>query len=204
MLKIGLTGGIGSGKSAASSHFETLGIRVIDADIVAREVVEPGTSALNQIATHFGKDILLESGELDRRQLRSVIFNNSDEKAWLEKLLHPIIRTSIIEQLNTANSSYAVLVSPLLFETDQHSLVDRTLLIDVPESIQVERASQRDDTNPDQIKAIMAQQMSRACKLEKADDIILNDKDLPTLRQNVETLHQYYLELSHGQNRPQG
>lgn len=196
MLIIGLTGGIGSGKSAASEHFETLGIKVVDADVVAREVVEPGTAALNEIAAHFGASVITESGELDRKAMRALVFSNPEKKKWLETLLHPIIRQETIRQLESAAPPYAILVSPLLFETDQHQLVARTLLIDVPEALQVARASSRDDTSEEQIKAIIAQQMSRECKRQKADDIIVNDQDLAHLRDQVEAIHQRYLELA--------
>lgn len=194
-LIIGLTGGIGSGKSAASACFEALGITVVDADIVAREVVEPGRPALASIENHFGSDILLDDGNLNRARLREIIFTSPEEKAWLEQLLHPLIREEIIQQLNPAQSDYAILVSPLLFETDQHSLCTRTLLIDLPVEMQIDRASQRDNNDEDQIKRIIASQMSRECKLEKADDIILNDQDLDHLKQAVSKKHQYYLEL---------
>src|SRR3989338_6241173 len=143
MLKIGLTGGIGSGKTAATDHFQQLGIAVVDADVVAREVVVPGSPALAQIAEHFGAQILDHSGALDRAQLRKIIFSNPSEKSWLETLLHPLIRTEILRQLEQAHSPYAILVSPLLFETGQHLLVDRTLLIDAPEALQVSRATAR-------------------------------------------------------------
>lgn len=198
--RIGLTGGIGSGKTAASDYFETLGVTVVDADIVAREVVEPGTPALASIAQHFGGDILEPSGRLDRASLRTIIFRDAQEKKWLEALLHPIIRTEITQQLSTATSAYSILVSPLLFETDQHCLVHRTLLIDLPVEQQIERASKRDGAEEAQIRAIIAQQMSRACKIEKADDIIVNDKDLDALHAEIRRIHQHYLELAHAQN----
>lgn len=190
---IGLTGGIGSGKTAASDYFEKLGIVVVDADVVAREVVEPGKPALTQIADHFGADILTTDGQLDRRQLREIIFKDPKAKTWLESLLHPLIRDEIIAQLTQAKSAYAILVSPLLFETNQHELVKRTLLIDVPEDTQVERASQRDDANDEQIKSIIAAQMSRSCKRDKADDIIVNDRDLAYLYQQIDAQHAAYL-----------
>ena len=202
MLIIGLTGGIGSGKSAASEHFERMGIIVVDADIVAREVVEPGCPALAKIASHFGDDILLASGSLDRPRLRQLIFKSKEQKIWLESLLHPIIRDEIIHQLKTSTSPYTLLVSPLLFETKQHELVNRSLLIDAPKALQIERASQRDDVTRNQIETIIASQMTRECKIEKADDTILNDNDLGALQQEVERYHTHYLELSYELNRP--
>lgn len=196
MLTIGLTGGIGSGKSAASSAFESLGVTVVDADIVAREVVEPGTEALSHIGEHFGQDVITSSGELNRASLRALIFSDPEHKNWLEALLHPIIRQEIVSQLAQSKSEYSILVSPLLFETDQHLLVERTLLIDVPRALQIERAANRDNNSREQIEAIIAQQMSRECKIERADDIILNDKDLASLEREVSKFHSHYLELA--------
>lgn len=199
MLKIGLTGGIGSGKSAASEHFQHLGITVVDADIVAREVVVPGSPALAQIVAHFGAQILDASGALDRAQLRQIIFAHPAEKSWLEALLHPLIRDEILRQLEQARSPYAILVSPLLFETGQHLLVDRKLLIDAPESLQIARACARDNNSEQSIRNIMASQMPRAQKLAMADDVICNDRDLASLQANVVTLHHTYLDLAHEQ-----
>jgi len=196
MLIVGLTGGIGSGKSSASELFEQLGVQVIDADIVAREVVEFGSPALNSISEHFGSDILDKQGALDRSKLREIIFSNPDQKDWLEKLLHPIIREQIISQLGLAQSPYAILVSPLLFETDQHELVTRTLLIDIPIDLQIKRASKRDDANAAQIQKIIASQLPRQCKIDQADDIICNDQDLEHLKQRVEKQHTCYLTLA--------
>ena len=196
MLIVGLTGGIGSGKSAASSIFEELGILVVDADVVAREVVEPGKPALATIAKQFGADILEESGKLNRTKLREIIFSDPNAKRWLEALLHPIIRSEIIRKLAQAESPYAILVSPLLFETDQHTLCTRTLLIDAPEELQIERASKRDDSSIDGIKKIIAVQMPRNIKQKHADDIILNDNNEQHLERMVDSQHQRYLELS--------
>ena len=196
MLKIGLTGGIGSGKSAAAKMFESLGIRTIDADIVAREVVEPGTHALKRISEHYGSDILNELGELNRAKLRHIIFSDTREKSWLEDLLHPLINESISDQLNRVNSAYAILVSPLLFETNQDDLVDRTLLIDLDTERQIERACARDQADTKHIQRIIDSQMSRDKKLALADDIICNDKDFAHLQKEVEQMHHYYLTLT--------
>lgn len=196
MLIVGLTGGIGSGKSAASAIFEKLGIHVVDADVVAREVVEPGRPALATIAKQFGADILEESGNLNRTKLREIIFSDTNAKRWLEALLHPIIRSEIIRQLAQAKSPYAILVSPLLFETDQHTLCSRTLLIDAQEELQIERASKRDDSSIDGIKKIIAVQMPRDIKQKHANDIILNDGSEEHLEHMVDLQHLRYLELS--------
>jgi len=199
MWTVGLTGGIGSGKSAASALFEQFGICVIDADVVAREVVEPGRPALATIAEHFGPDILDARAKLDRSKLREIIFSNPDEKNWLESLLHPLIREEITSQLKRAHSPYAILVSPLLFETDQHQLVNRTLLIDLPKKLQLSRAAARDNSNIEQIQKIIENQLSRECKIDKADDIISNMQDFAYLREEVERQHLHYLELAHEQ-----
>ncbi|WP_323815325.1 dephospho-CoA kinase [Cellvibrio sp. NN19] len=195
-LIIGLTGGIGSGKSEASKRFAERGILIVDADIVAREAVEPNSFALKQISDHFGKDILNTSGELNRSKLRAIIFSNPSEKTWLESLLHPIINASIRQQLANASSAYAILASPLLLETKQFELVDRILVIDVDEQLQIERASQRDNNKPDQIKAIMQTQLSRQERCARADDIILNNGNIAALDEQVEKLHQLYLTLA--------
>ena len=200
MLIIGLTGGIGSGKTAASDIFESLGVNVVDADVVARQVVEPGSSALKAIVEHFGNNILQDDNYLDRAKLRAIIFSQPSEKQWHENLLHPIIRQEIKKQLNNSSSSYAILVSPLLFETDQASLVSRVLLIDVPPDTQLIRASKRDNNSIEQIQKIIDNQSPRNVKLKKSDDIICNDKDLTALEEKVKEQHAFYLELAHEQN----
>ena len=191
---VGLTGGIGSGKSAASAWFETQGITVVDADVVAREVVEKGQPALKQIQQHFGDWVLLENGELDRRALREHIFKEPNARQALEKITHPAIRESIIRQLDAADSPYVVLVSPLLFETNQHQLTQHTLLIDATETLQIHRASQRDGQTVEQIHKIIQAQMPRAEKQRLANDIVLNDGHLDHLYNKLEVLHQQYLK----------
>ena len=193
---VGLTGGIGSGKSEISRRFQALGITVIDSDEVARQVVEPSCPALQTIATHFGKNILNINGTLNRAQLRQIIFANAQEKLWLENFLHPIIREETILQLRSAKSIYVILASPLLLETTQHQMVDRVLVIDTDEELQLVRASERDQNNREQIAKIMATQMSRTDRRAKADDIIFNHGDLAELDQQVKKLHVHYLKLS--------
>jgi dephospho-CoA kinase len=193
---IGLTGGIGSGKSAATECFAALGIDIVDADIVSRQVVLRGSEALTKIAGHFGDSILLQDGTLDRRALRDRIFKDPDEKLWLESLLHPLIRREIEHQLRIGNSRYAILVSPLLLETNQHALTDRVLVIDAPEQQQINRTSARDKTTPAAVESIMKAQMSREERLSKADDVIVNDADLSHLQREVERLHRQYSEIS--------
>ena len=195
-LIIGLTGGIGSGKSEASARFSARGILVVDADVVAREVVEPGKTALVQISQHFGIGILDSAGRLNRSKLREIIFSDPSEKQWLELLLHPIINTDIRHQLANASSTYAILSSPLLLETQQFQLVDRVLVIDTSEQLQIERASQRDKNNEAQIKAIMHTQLSRQERCARATDIIQNHGTRAELDAQVEKLHHLYLELA--------
>lgn len=193
---LGLTGGIGSGKSAASQWFEQQGICVVDADIVAREVVEPLQPALKQIQDAFGDWVLDEHGELNRRALREHIFANPDARKTLENITHPAIRESIIHQLQSATSPYVVLVSPLLFETNQHLLTHHTLLIDASEELQIERASQRDTQSIDQIRQIIKVQMPRSAKQNLANDIVINNGSISDLHQQLEPLHQKYLTKS--------
>jgi dephospho-CoA kinase len=196
MLVIGLTGGIGSGKSAVSDLFEQKGIHVVDADIAAREVVEPDTPALKKITEHFGQEILTTEGRLDRPKLREIIFNNPDEKSWLEALLHPLIADCIHCKLTDSNTPYTLFVSPLLLETQQKNFCDRILLVDAPESVQILRTIKRDNNDEALVKSIINSQMPRDKRVALADDIILNDKDLLHLEKSVDKLHATYLKLA--------
>lgn len=195
-LIVGLTGGIGSGKSAASAWFEQQGITVVDADIVAREVVEAGSPVLQQLVQSFGDWVLLDNGELNRRALRQHVFSHQDARQTLNQITHPAIRQSIIQQLEQATSPYVILVSPLLFESQQNQLTSRTLLIDASVELQIERASQRDGQSLEQIQSIIAAQMSREQKQALADDIVLNDGELEHLYAQLRPLHLHYLALS--------
>ena len=198
MFIVGLTGGIGSGKSTIAQHFIELGITCIDADLTAREVVQPGEPALDAISQYFGTTILLADGSLDRRKLREDIFANPSARAWLNELLHPLIRQRMLQQCQQANSPYCILMVPLLFENNLQSLVQRTLVIDVDEATQIRRTMQRDKTTEAQVKAIIAAQCPRQQRLMLADDVIANgDEVTPLQRQNaVNTLHQTYLLLA--------
>jgi dephospho-CoA kinase len=195
-LIIGLTGGIGSGKTVASDYFASLGVTVVDADIAARIVVERGQPALEEINLHFDGKILTDSGDLNRAKLREKIFSDPAEKKWLEQLLHPLIRKEIQTQLLGSTSPYTILVSPLLIETDQYLLADRVLLIDAPESEQVQRTTQRDNNSAEQVEAIMANQASRDVRKNKADDIIINDSTLESLYKKIDQQHTTYLKIS--------
>ncbi|MDD1966753.1 dephospho-CoA kinase [Pseudomonas putida] len=196
---LGLTGGIGSGKSAAAQCFVDLGVHLVDADNAARWVVEPGRPALARIAEHFGAGVLQADGRLNRAALRELIFKDPQQRAWLEGLLHPLIREEIRDYLARAESPYAILVSPLLLETTQHQMVQRVLVIDVPEALQIERTVLRDKTNEEQVRAILKAQTTREHRLSQADDVIVNDRDPAWLKSEVERLHHFYLTLRGGQ-----
>lgn len=186
---VGITGGIGSGKSAVTDYLEAKGITVVDADKVARVVVEPGTSGLAAIAEHFGKDILLPDGGLNRAELRKVVFDNPDERKILERITHPNIREEIARQLSKATSPYVVLASPLLLESGQNSFANYVVVIDVPESVQLSRTMARDDNSEQLVKSIMAAQLDRKTRLSRADTSISNDCTLEELYIRVDDLH---------------
>lgn len=192
-LVIGITGGIGSGKSAVTDRFEKHGITVVDADKAARVIVEPGRPALQSIAEHFGNTILLPDGTLDRAALRTKVFADDNERRWLEQLTHPLIGQEILDQLAAATSPYSILSSPLLLETSQKSLTDLVVVVDVPEDIQLSRTVARDDNDEAQVKRIMAAQMARSERLEKADIVIDNNRTLAELDEVVAELHGEFL-----------
>ncbi len=196
---LGLTGGIGSGKSAAAQHFIELGVHAVDADHAARWVVEPDRPALAQIVAHFGAGILQADGQLDRAAMRAQIFQHPEQRRWLEALLHPLIRQEIIRNLAKAESTYAILVSPLLVESGQHLLTQRVLVVDTPEQLQLLRTMQRDHASAEQVQAILKAQASREERLRHADDVLLNDRDINWLQAEVERLHHFYLTLRTGQ-----
>ena len=193
-LVIGITGGIGSGKSAVTRCFEGLGITVVDADIAARIIVEPGGTALAAIAGHFGDDILLADGSLDRAALRERVFSDSAQRLWLEQLTHPLIGQEIRRQLDSARSPYAILSSPLLLETSQREMVDCVVVVDVPEALQLQRASARDANSEEQIRRIMAAQMPREQRLALADIVIDNSRSLAELDTVTGELHKEFLQ----------
>ena len=196
MFVVGLTGGIGSGKSTVARLFADQGINSIDADNLSREVVAPGTPALRQIVEHFGTEILLDRSVLDRSRLRRLVFDEPEERKWLEKLLHPLIADQIQLGIQQCSSNYCLLVSPLLLETDQHKLVDRILVVDVSEETQITRTQERDGGDIVTTRAIIAAQMKRETRLQKADDVLNNEQSLATLREAVERLHDRYLQMA--------
>lgn len=196
---LGLTGGIGSGKSAVAEHFVELGVDLIDADQAARWVVEPGRPALAAIAEHFGEQVLQADGQLNRSALRERIFTEPAQRRWLESLLHPLIAQEVAQFLARAQSPYAILVSPLLIESGQYKLTQRVLVVDVPKQLQIERTMRRDQLSVEQVQAILAVQATRTERLRHADDVLTNDRDLTWMRSEVERLHAFYLTLNGGQ-----
>lgn len=199
---VGLTGGIGSGKTTVANLFQQhFNIDIVDADIIAREVVEPNTVGLKAIVAHFGQEILTQDGQLNRALLRERIFNHPSEKQWLNQLLHPLIRQEIDNQLAAVNSRYALLVVPLLVENNWQQSIDRLLVIDVKPETQISRTCQRDGVSEQQARAILASQASREQRLSFADDVIDNDAPLDEhakqkLLSKVTVLHKKYLALS--------
>lgn len=196
---LGLTGGIGSGKSAAAKHFSSLGVHTVDADHAARWVVEPGRPALQKIAEHFGSHMLQLDGQLNRAALREEIFQDPEQRRWLEALLHPLIGQEISQNLAMSESPYAILVSPLLIESGQHQLTQRILVVDTPEHLQVQRTIARDQVSEEQVQAILQAQAQRQQRLNKAHDVLLNDRDLHWLESEVKRLHDFYINLRGGQ-----
>ena len=196
MLTVGLTGGIGSGKSAVTRLFEDLGVPVIDADQASREVVKPGQPALQQLAQRFGDQIIDSRGELLRKALREIVFTDEQARKDLEAILHPLIRQRIDQQLGELSDPYAVLAIPLLIETGASYQVDRILVVDCSVSEQVRRVSNRDGVSEAQVEAILATQASREQRLKAADDVIENSGTIEELKPRVAALHRKYLELA--------
>jgi dephospho-CoA kinase len=194
-LVIGLTGGIASGKSTVANRFIELGVPLIDADIVSRAVVQPGTKGLSQIIERFGSEVLNPQGELDRGRLRSHIFGDVVERKALEAILHPLIRDEMNAQAQAVLAPYLVMAIPLLVEGGSpHRRVDRVLVVDVPESVQITRLLARDGSTEDQARAILASQATREARLAEADDVITNTVTVTELRQSVDRLHTQYLQ----------
>ena len=192
-----LTGGIGSGKTTVANLFAAEGVVVVDADAIARELVALGQPALQQIAAHFGPGVLNAAGELDRATLRRLIFADERQKQWLNQLLHPLIRETLLQRCQEASSDYVILMAPLLFENGLDQAVQRTLCVDVSEQTQIARTCQRDGNTSELVQAIMASQLTRAERLQRSDDSIDNEgSDLNALRERVRELHITYLTLS--------
>jgi dephospho-CoA kinase len=196
-LRIGLTGGIASGKSTVTQRFAELGVPVIDADVASRTVVEPGKPGLARIVERFGPQVLDASGRLDRQVLRTVIFHDSASRHALDAILHPLIRADMEQQAATAQGSYVVMAVPLLVEGgNPHHRVDRVLVVDADEALQIQRVQMRDGSTAEQARAILGSQASRAARLAAADDVLSNTGTVAELRQAVDRLHEQYLQLS--------
>jgi len=196
MLTIGLTGGIGTGKTTVANLFAEHGIIIIDADKIARELTDPHEATFQTIVNYFGSSILLKDGQLDRRKLRQIIFDDPKQREWLESVLHPPIRERIQDAIKHATSPYCIVVIPLLFETGAYSFIDRVLVVDVAEGIQIARIQKRDHATKDQIRAILNTQTDRKTRYQGASDIILNEGSVEDLKPQIETLHRLYLQLS--------
>lgn len=196
MMKIGLTGGIGSGKSTVARLFSDLGIDVIDADVIAREITEPGTDCFEAIANYFGEDVIANNGYLNRKKIKEIVFRDKTKKAWLEKLLHPAIRAEMKNQLNQVEGPYCVLVIPLLVEAKAHEMVDHILVVDADEKDQIARIRARDDLSEAEAKLIIQSQAKREERLGHANDVIINNGSIENLKSQVTALNQKYLALA--------
>jgi dephospho-CoA kinase len=195
-LRIGLTGGIASGKSTVTQRFAELGVPVIDADVASRRVVEPGTPGLARVVERFGADVLAD-GQLDRRALRNLIFKDSSLRQALDAILHPLIRAEMEREAAQAQAPYVVMAIPLLVEGGSSAKrVDRVLVVDADETLQIQRLQARDGSSEQQARAILASQASRAARLAAADDVLLNTGTVAELRQAVDRLHEQYLQLA--------
>lgn len=196
MLRIGLTGGIGSGKSTVCQFFAELGIPIIDTDVISHALVAPGQPALMQLVSAFGNDILDQQGNLNRALLRERVFRDDTELQRLESILHPHIRKQMHLQLKELRASYIIIAIPLLLEKGWEKEVDRVLVVDTDETLQLERTSKRDGMSREVVERIMQTQVSRQQRLAAADDIIHNDGTIEALKEQVLHLHQRYLQLA--------
>ena len=203
MLKVGLTGGIGSGKTSVSSVFEKLGIPVIDTDVIAHDLVNNNESVLQQIADTFGTDVLKLNGELNRKKLAQLVFNDNENKQSLERILHPRIKSEVLHQIKRLSSSrnppaYLIIVVPLLIESNYHDIIDRILVVIADEAVRIARVQKRDSRPLNEIRAIINNQVDDSTRLSEADDIIENNNDINMIEKQVENLHEKYLRLSGG------
>lgn len=196
MFVVGVTGGIGSGKTTVTNLFQQHDIAVVDADVIARHIMDKGGEALAAVIDRYGQQALLEDSTLNRAWLRERIFQHPEDKQWLNELTHPLIRQQILTQLQEAQSPYVILSAPLLVENRLTKLCDRVLVVDVSEATQLERTQQRDDVSADQVQSIMNAQASREQRLQAADNIINNEADEAQLVAQVEKLHELYLRLA--------
>ncbi len=195
MLVVGLTGGIGSGKSTVAKLFADLGVPIIDADVVSHDITQPNMPAFVSIVKHFGQAIVSDDGTLDRAKLRQIIFSDPKQRLWLEHLLHPLIRETMKEQINQLSSAYCIAVIPLLLEVEFYSFINRILVIDAPEHQQIERVVARDKGSKTDIEAILKTQASRKDRKVRAHDLIINDGKIADLIPQVQELHEKYLSI---------
>jgi len=195
VLKIGLTGGIGSGKSTACEIFSGFGVPVIDADIIAHNLVKPGMPVLKAIINEFGKEIVTKDGSLNRKKLRDLVFMNETDRKNLENILHPAIFNEIAHEIEGLVSKYCIIALPLLLETGASNIIDRILVIDLPRELQISRALIRDNVSKSDIEAIMHTQISPEDRLAVADDIVKNDGDIDNLRRQICDLHRFYTSI---------
>ena len=193
---LGVTGGIGCGKTAVTNFFNTIGITIIDADKAARVVVEPSKPAMKAIIQRYGSDILKKDKTLNRSKLRDTIFTSLKEKKWLEELLHPLINQQLRRDLSSSKPPYTVLVSPLMLETGHIQLINRLLVVDLPEEVQLIRAMERDNMTEVQARRIIKSQKNRRELLRIADDVVDNSGTLTALHKQLKTLHKEYLKLA--------
>ena len=196
ILRIGLTGGIGSGKSVVAQSFAELGVPVVDADVITRELVKPGKPALEAIKAQLGSQFISADGSLDRAQLREHVFVSTTARKTLEAILHPLVHNAIEEETGKLKSPYCIIVIPLLIEAGQQSLVDRILVVDAPEKTCIERVVSRDHTTADAVKRILSTQLDRKARLSYGDDVVTNEGDLDSVADQVSRLHQRYLALA--------
>lgn len=199
IIRIGLTGGIASGKSTVADFFEALGVPIVDTDVIAREIVEPGKPALDEIRDAFGDVVIAEDGSLDRARLREIVFADDARRTELESILHPRIRNVADQQATLASGPYVIIVIPLLFESPMKDAMDRILVVDCSEETQLRRLTERDKESEEQARRIIAAQASRTERLSIADDVISNDNNLTRTRDAVRSLHDFYLSLANQQ-----
>ena len=197
MLRIGLTGGIGSGKSTISDIFHSIyHIPIIDADEISRFLLSPNQPAFQEVVNVFGNEVVLETGEINRKWLRKKIFSHTGLKQQLENIIHPKVRDEISKQVSSVKTSYCMIVIPLLIESNMQTVVDRILVVDTNQDNQIQRVSSRDNCDPEHVQNIIASQIDSKKRLELADDIITNNGNIQDLHQQVDHLHQKYLDLS--------
>lgn len=200
-LVVGLTGGIGSGKTTVSDLFAELGAQVVDADVISRALMQPGNDTFDAVVAHFGTRVLKQDGSLDRAHLRRIVFADPGARVWLESCLHPRIRETILQQIAASGRPWVLLSVPLLLESDAYGFVDKVLVVDLPEALQLSRTLQRDGSSEAEVRAIIAAQMPRQQRLARADLVIHNEGDLESLRAQVAHLFQRFEELAREQHQ---